>query len=517
MDIRRIGATQAEPLYSVEATRAIESARASTLPPFELMARAGASVARLARAIAPHARRIWIACGPGNNGGDGLVAARHLLSNTQGQAQELVVTLTGQADRLPSDAARALVEARASGLVIAERPPERADLVIDALLGIGAHSPPRGEIAEQLRHMHTCGAPVLSVDVPSGLLADTGCYLGPTPPPRAVARHTLSLLTLKPGLFTADGRDLAGTVWFDALGETPPGPATALLHGQPTQIDTHHRPHTEHKGSRGDVVVIGGQDPRHGGAGMTGAAILAARTALHVGAGRVYVGLLGNEGDIGWDPMNPELMFRHSTLLTGDRPLLKQSAVVCGCGGGTLVADVLPDILSHSPSLVLDADALNRIAEDSELRGLLRRRGAHQVVTVITPHPLEAARLLGCNTAEVMADRLRAAIELSNALNVICVLKGSGTVVTAPGKTPSINSSGNPALATAGTGDVLAGWIGATLAYALRHPDETDAVSAVLSAVHAHGACADQWVATQPGPLTAGRLASAAGSSWARR
>lgn len=506
MNIRRISASPSEPLHGVDATRAIEQARASTLPPFELMARAGAGVAQLARALAPCATRVWIACGPGNNGGDGLVAARHLHQHARAVAgaPEPVVTLTAPPDTLPADASRALAEALAAGVTLAEQPPASFDLAIDALLGIGARDAPRGTIAAQLGQMHAAGRPVLAVDIPSGLMADTGAYLGPASHAGATDRHTLSLLTLKPGLFTADGRDLAGTVWFDPLGEPPAAAPTAILHGPSPAA--HPRPHAAHKGSQGDVVVIGGQDLRHGGAGMTGAAILAARTALHAGAGRVYVGLLGGEDRVGWDPLNPELMFRRTGLLTGDHPLLAASAVICGCGGGVAVAEVLPPLLSNSTALVLDADALNRVSEDRPLQALLRqRRGRHQV-TVITPHPLEAARLLGSTTAQVMGDRLRAATTLSESLGVICVLKGSGSIVAAPGHTPRINGSGNPALATAGTGDVLAGWIGAALARGMRQPAE-DPVDAVLAAVHAHGLCADRWVDQQTQTLTAGRLA----------
>ena len=506
--MQRIGTSHTEPLHGVDATRAIEQALASTLPSFELMARAGAAVARLARALAPHARGIWIACGPGNNGGDGLVAARHLLEHFRSNAvpPQLVVTLTGDPASLPPDAARALAEALAAGVTLSDAPPDTFDLGIDALLGIGARDAPRYRIREQLAHMHAAGGAVLAVDVPSGLMADSGVYLGPAPRASTAPRHTLSLLTLKPGLFTADGRDLAGTVWLDPLETTPDArhPHQALLFGQDTRPAP--RPHAAHKGSQGDVVVIGGQDIAHNGAGMTGAAVLAARAALSGGAGRVYLGLLGENADaVRWDPVCPELMFRRVDLLTQTRDLMQGATVVCGCGGGSAVVAVLPTVLSTAHSLVLDADALNRISEDSALRTLLLQRKQRGLCTVITPHPLEAARLLGCSTAEVMGDRLAAAKALCESLGVICVLKGSGTVVVAPGELPHINSSGNPALATAGTGDVLAGWIGAALA---RDAHQTDArLQSVLAAVFAHGLLADRWVNQRDETLTAHRLA----------
>jgi ADP-dependent NAD(P)H-hydrate dehydratase / NAD(P)H-hydrate epimerase len=508
--MRRIGTSRTEPLHGVATTRAIEQALASTLPSFELMARAGAAVAQLAQAVAPHARRIWIACGPGNNGGDGLVAALHLhrLSHQRAAPAHpaVTVTLSGDPASLPAEAARALSEALAAGVVLAEVPPEDFDLGIDALLGIGARDAPRGRLAAQLTRMHAAGCPVLAVDVPSGLMADSGVYTGPVLRASVTPRHTLSLLTLKPGLFTADGRDLAGTVWFDPL-ETQPGtllgPPQAFLFGQETTAV--FRPHTAHKGSQGDVVVIGGQDIGHSGVGMTGAAVLAARAALHAGAGRVYLGLLGGDAEaVRWDPASPEIMVRRVDLLTQARDLMQDATVVCGCGGGSAVAPVLPVLLSSARSLVLDADALNRIAEDAQLQTLLRQRRSPGMCTVITPHPLEAARLLGSSTAEVMSDRLGAARTLCESLGVVCVLKGSGTVVQAPGEAPHINSSGNPALATAGTGDVLAGWLGAALAAGTRQ--NRPAVASVLSAVFGHGRLADRWVQQHEETLTAHRL-----------
>lgn len=505
--MRRIGVSHPEGLFGADAARAIEVALASQLPPFELMSRAGERVARLAQALAPHARRIWIACGPGNNGGDGLVAARHLnnLSRAHPGAPDVVVTLCGIPSALPPDAARALSEALSSGVRLSSEPPDRFDLGVDALLGIGALEAPRNQIADHLARMHARGCPVLAVDLPSGLMADTGVYLGPASRRAQAPRHTLSLLTLKPGLFTGDGRDFAGSVWFDPLGAIPDSahPPDAFLFGNEAS-STALRAHSAHKGSQGDVVVIGGEDISVNGSGMTGAAVLAARAALHAGAGRVYVGLLGNEGHeaVRWDPQCPELMFRQVDALMQARDLVRGATVVFGCGGGSRVRDALPVILSSSQSLVLDADGLNRVAEDSMLQAMLRSRRSRGLVTVLTPHPLEAARLLACTTAEVMSNRLAAAGKLSHFFGAICVLKGSGTVIAAPDETPCINSSGNPALATAGTGDVLAGWIGALLANGAQAP-----FRATLNAVFAHGCHADVWVKQRRETLTAHRLA----------
>ena len=194
------------------------------------------------------------------------------------------------------------------------------------------------------------------------------------------AQNTLSLLTLKPGLFTASGRDAAGTVWFDDLGaEAPHSEASAWLAGAPPSAPRHH---ASHKGSYGDVAVIGGAP------GMAGAALLAASAALHSGAGRVFACLL--DGSAGLANNQPELMLR-----TADTLDLSTMAVVCGCGGGTAVQALLPRVLSTAASLVLDADALNAIATDPPLQTLLRQRAQRGAATVLTPHPLEAARLLG--------------------------------------------------------------------------------------------------------------------------
>ncbi|MGB4210860.1 MAG: ADP/ATP-dependent (S)-NAD(P)H-hydrate dehydratase, partial [Zwartia sp.] len=206
-----------------------------------------------------------------------------------------------------------------------------------------------------------------------------------------------------------------------------------------------------------------------------------------------------------WDPQCPELMFRKVDTLLQDHRLLQDAGVVCGCGGGSAVVGWLPRLLSTCATLVLDADALNAIAQDALLQTLTRQRALRGWVTVITPHPLEAARLLGQNTGTVMSDRLAAAQALTEQLGAICVLKGSGSVITGPGQTPVINASGNPLLATAGTGDVLSGMVGASLAMPARMLKT--AFQAVAAAVAQHGRLADDWDRERLGELTAGRLA----------
>ena len=509
------------PLHGVAATRRMEECAAAQLPPNTLMQRAGLAVARLATALAPHARTIWIACGPGNNGGDGLEAAMHL----QRWGRMPYVTWLGEADRAPADARAALARALDAGVRLRDQPPPVdqlgvQDVCIDALLGIGATRPPDGRMADWLAHMASSPALRLNVDVPSGLDADTGCLLSPDATSLIAASashtsasgllgtesrtHTLSLLTLKPGLFTAQGRDACGTVWFDdlavPLGDEPP---TAWLSGAPAAA---HHAHASHKGSRGDVAIVGGEtlrpastalaeagEPHPAATAMAGAALLAASAALHGGAGRVYVGLLG-QPQIDCDVAQPELMFRDPQALPW-----ASLTVVCGCGGGTSVAALLPAILAQAPRLVLDADALNAIAHRPDLAAGVRRRAEGGLATVLTPHPLEAARLLGTTAAEVQRDRLAAAQALSARMAAVVVLKGSGTVIAAPGLAPHINPTGNGLLATAGTGDVLAGLLGARLAAGW------PAFQAACDAVYQHGAAADAW--PHGHGLTAGALA----------
>jgi len=481
--VNRVDISARHALYGIDATRCIEQAAQLALPPHALMQRAGLAVAQLALALAPHSRRPWIACGPGNNGGDGLEAAMHL----QNWGKNPVVSWIGSPDSAPPDALASYQRARSAGVQFVQAPPADFDLAIDALLGIGATRPATGRMAQWIDWLNAGTATVLAVDTPTGVHADTGS----TAVPCVKAQHCLSLLTLKPGLFTGNGRDAAETVWIDNLQIDPAGTATpqglaptAWLAGAPTRQAA--RLHASHKGSYGDVAVVGGAP------GMTGAALLAASAALHTGAGRVLVALLDG-GSMGVDASQPELMFRPVDALD-----FKTMTAVCGCGGGDAIRGQLPRLLSTSARLVIDADALNAIADDAQLQSLLRSRSRHRSATILTPHPLEAARLLGSNTAQVQGNRLAAAQSMAQDFGCAVLLKGSGTVIAAPGETPCINPTGNARLATGGSGDVLAGMIGAGLAAGL------PAFQSACEAVYRHGLLADHWPAAQA--LTAGAL-----------
>lgn len=471
--MQKITPGKPRPLHGVVQTRHIELSVAQRLPPQTLMQRAGLAVARLALAVAPHAQRIWIACGPGNNGGDGLEAALHL----QQWGKQPVVTWLGNPRSAPADTAVAYKRLQDAGILIETTTSGDFDLCIDALLGIGGQlRQPEGQMADWIHRFNASGAVVLSVDIPTGLHADTG----QSTPLHVKASHTLSLLTLKPGLFTANGRDAAGQVWLDTLGlglepnalsEFAP---TAYLNAQAIHAA---RLHASHKGSYGDVAVIGGAS------GMTGAALLAASAALHAGAGRVFVGLL-DDNALTVDVQQPELMFRPIKELD-----LSAMTVVCGCGGGHAIHAVLHDVLCSQAPVVLDADALNEIAVSSDLQTALVARSARQAITVLTPHPLEAARLLATTAHQVQGDRLAAAQVLAQRFGCTVVLKGSGSIIANPQQIPVINSTGNARLASAGTGDVLAGMAGAQLAAG------HSAFDAACRAVYLHGALADAWSA----------------------
>ncbi len=490
--------SQRWPLHTVAATRQIEADAAPALPPHTLMRRAGEAVARLTVAVAPHAQRIWIAAGPGNNGGDGLEAAALL----QTAGKQVLVTWLGAADgdrRAPADSLAARDRALAAGVRIVDGLPDAShthDVAIDALLGIGAMRAPTGLLATSIARLNAGACPVLAVDLPSGLDADTGRWLGDA---CVRADHTLALLTLKPGLFTARGRDQAGVIWLDALGVLGATAPDAWLSG--TTALAAPRRHAQHKGSFSDVAVIGGAT------GMAGAALLAARAAQAAGAGRVIVEWLQEtaSGTFGVDGLHPELMM-HSGWSQSEPSVLSSATVVCGCGGGDAMRERLPRLLSLAGRLVLDADALNALAADPVLMTQLRARGKRSIATVLTPHPLEAARLLACDTAAVQSDRLATARALTDLTGCVVVLKGSGTITTAPGHVPHLNGTGNGSLASGGTGDVLAGWLGGRWAQAGRRcgVDELSLAFATASqAVADHGAAAEP---LRPGALSASEL-----------
>jgi hydroxyethylthiazole kinase-like uncharacterized protein yjeF len=480
-------------LYSCAQVRAIEQAARLRLGPGVLMERAGEAAAAFALDLldGEAAGAVLVLAGPGDNGGDGLEAAAHL---ARAGFDVEVLHLNGAAAP-SSDAARALQRARDAGARFVDEIPAGRPwrLVVDALFGIGIARPLAGRARDLAAWTAGVDCPVLALDVPSGLDADTGAVLGPDGA-AATATHTLTFLGNKPGLHTGDGCDHAGAVDVDMLGADGlhQEAAQACLNG-PALFAEHLAPRrrNSHKGSFGDVVVLGGAR------GMAGAAVLAARAALFGGAGRVFAAML--DGGMALDPLQPEIMFRDGAGMD-----FEGRTVVAGPGMGNADAAVhlLGRALDAGAPLVLDADALNLAAARPALQARLAALGGR---SVLTPHPLEAARLLGMTASIVQADRLEHARELALRFDSVVVLKGAGSVIARPDGFVAVNSSGNPGLATGGSGDVLAGFCGALLAQGW------PAWEAALGAVWMHGAAADWLVDDGAGPvgLTAGELPKA--------
>ena len=461
-----------------------------------LMERAGLAAAEVARnMLGQRDGSALVLAGPGNNGGDAFVVARRLRE----LFCDVVVVFRGDRAKLPADAAdahRAFVGA--GGATVAGIPAGwHGSLIVDGLFGIGIARPLAAEYASLVEHANGSGIPILALDVPSGLDADTGAARGPII--RAAA--TATFIALKPGLLTGDGIDFCGDVSIHSLGLEPEATAPAMGHrldwsalsaNLPAVLT--RRARNVHKGTFGTLAIVGGAD------GMIGAPLLAGRAALHAGAGKVWIGFVaGNPPAV--DHGQPELMLRAADQVLG----ASASAIVCGPGLGMAAAAkaLLARAIAERAPLVLDADALNAIAADPALAAAVARRDSP---TLATPHPAEAARLLGTGTAAVQADRLGAAQTLAAKLHAAVVLKGAGSVLAYPDGSWDINTSGNPGLASAGTGDVLAGFAGAFLAQGI------DAKTALRLAVCLHGAAADACVRDGRGPLglTATELAPAA-------
>lgn len=474
------------PLYFTREIREIEQAAGTE----GLMEKAGLAVATLARDLLVHDDdTILIIAGPGNNGGDALVAARHLRQGWH----RVVVVLAGDQNKLPKDAALACQSWLAVGGTLEKEIPEnmRYGLVIDGLFGIGLQRPLEGRHAGLVSAINALPCPVLSIDIPSGLCADTGRVLGCA----VKASHTVTFLAGKPGLYTLEGPDQAGLVHLSDLGVNVLEilkPNGWLLDNSLFRPAVLPRRKNAHKGMFGNTAIIGGDH------GMVGAAILAARAALYIGSGRVYVGLVAKEAPL-LDPVQPELMLRYAASL---REEIQASCTIIGPGLGRSAEalGILEDWLKMESPLVLDADALQLIALNPVLQTLIKQRKA---ATIMTPHPGEAASLLGCSSAEVQQDRIASTLKLARAFAATVILKGTGTICAEPDGTWYINPTGNPGLSSAGTGDVLAGMIAGLIAQGMQP------AKAAKFGVYLHGAAADALVEEGIGPvgLTASEVA----------
>lgn len=486
----RGGAALARSLYRAAEVRELDRRLIEEhgTPAIDLMERAAAGALDHARALWPRARRLAVVCGTGNNGGDGLVLARmaralglHADVVLVGDPARLAPTAAEAGRRLEATGARpdvVAVDASAADVARAMRAVlEPADLVVDGLLGTGLDREVRGAHRAVIDAVNEAGRPVLALDLPSGLHADTGRVLG-------VAVHaaaTITFIALKSGLFTGRARDHTGPVHLDTLGAPPSAhrglPVAAWLDSFETvRGGLPRRRPAAHKGDLGHVLVIGGDH------GYAGAVRLAAEAALRSGAGLVSVATRADHvGAI--VSARPEVMVRGVDGPTDLEPLLERATVLAvgpGLGHAPWGRRLLERALVARVPRVVDADGLNLLAE----RGA-RAGGEGAPPTVITPHPGEAGRLLGQPTRDVEHDRFAAAAELARRHHAVVVLKGAGTVVQGPGALPAVCADGNPGMASAGMGDVLTGVIAALLAQGL------DALAAARVGVCLHGAAGD--------------------------
>jgi hydroxyethylthiazole kinase-like uncharacterized protein yjeF len=410
---------------------------------YELMTRAGHATLNALRALWPAARSITVLCGPGNNGGDGYVVGR--VARAQG-LRVRVASLVEPA-QLRGDAARAHADFVAAGGRVEPWAEEAldADVIVDGLYGTGLTRAPAGMAAEMLAAANAAGRPIVAVDIPSGLQADTGAVLGIA----AQAALTVSFIGRKVGCYVGDGPERVGHLVFDDLSvpaDLADGldPVARLIDESNVAAALPRRRRSAHKGDNGHVLVIGG------GQGMPGAARLAGEAALRSGAGLVTVAV--HPDNTGVVAARPELMCIAARSEADIVAAVERATVLAvgpGLGRSDWARDLLEAALASGRPAVVDADALNLIAETP-------RRNDRWV---LTPHPGEAARLLGMTAADVQRDRLGAVRELQSRYGGTVVLKGVGSLVRSPQEITWLCDRGNPGMATGGMGDVLTGAI----------------------------------------------------------
>lgn len=450
----------------------LEMRAANQLGADTLMKRAGAAAAELIMKRLEDAgveqRRVTLLVGPGNNGGDALACACEL------REKGAVVNVVLPGGRRPTSAlALAQLErwTQAGGTTYDDPyMTEKADCVVDGLFGTGLAKPITGDYLDAVLWFNERQALKVSLDIPSGLNPVTGHWTGSYP--GCSADVTITFLCVKSGLYMCEGADAAGEIVLNELDVSVPLSPLSVIGTDEFPRVLRPRAKNSHKGDYGSVAVIGGTD------GMIGASILAARAALISGAGRVTLECRAEHAPH-VDMVYPEIMFATKPVNLEDF-----DAIVLGCGLGTSAeakARVIEALNCQKP-LILDADALNIIAADIKLQDMVLARRAP---TVLTPHPGEAARLLRRDTAGVTADRVAACRELAVQTGAIVVLKGAGTVISMRSSRTWINPTGSPMLATGGSGDVLAGMIGAMFAQGY------DMVESVLAAVYFHGLSAE--------------------------
>ncbi len=458
-------------LYTAAQVRRLDRLAIGTyeLPGRTLMERAGAAALRALSGRWPDAERVLVCCGAGNNAGDGYVLAR--LAVEAGLAVRVVAV--GDPEKLAGDARACFEACPADVESFSGELPRAADVIVDALVGTGLDRPLAGDWRACVEAMNAHPAPVLALDIPSGLHADSGAILGAA----VRAQATVSFIALKRGCFTGQGPDRCGEIRFDGLGV----PARLYAHERSlAQRFTAEnlapllppRARTLHKGDCGHVLVIGGDS------GYAGALRLAGEAAIRAGAGRVAVAT--RPAHVAAIVAGCPVLMTHGIYApdTLDASIARADVIAIGpgLGRGAWGAGLLRQAMKARVPLALDADALFHLAA---------MQGVRRDDWILTPHPGEAARLLGVTVDAVEADRFAAVAEIARRYGGVAVLKGAGTLVCAGDERITVNASGNPGMASGGMGDVLTGIAAAFVAQGLSLAD------AARGAVYAHGAAAD--------------------------
>jgi hydroxyethylthiazole kinase-like uncharacterized protein yjeF len=458
------------PLYDSTALRQLEAQAAAALEgdDYALMRRAGQAAWRELLRHWPQAQRIVVACGPGNNGGDGYVLATH----AQQAGREVVVVHLPNAEPRAANARRASAEYTACGgrILHFDGDLPAADVLVDALFGIGLSRASDAATAVLIAAINAANAPVLALDLPSGIDSDTGHRLGAA----VRATQTLEFLAPHAGLRTGDALDCSGAralATLDAPEQAWSGiaPVAEALAPEALQRFLPRRLRNSHKGLHGHVVCVGGDD------GMGGAIALCAEAALRAGAGLVSVATRAAHVPALLARL-PECMARGVETASEMDALLQRADVVAvgpGLGAGAWGKELCDAVLGSGKPLVVDADALRLFAQHDGV-----------VDAVLTPHPGEAAALLGVTSGAVQAHRFGAAARLCKRFACPVVLKGAGSIVAAPGETPKVIEAGNPGMAGGGMGDVLTGVIAALRAQGMGAFD----AACCGALLHAHAA-----------------------------
>jgi hydroxyethylthiazole kinase-like uncharacterized protein yjeF len=411
---------------------------------YTLMCRAGEAALATLRSCWPGAQRILVACGPGNNGGDGYVLARL----ARAQHFQVDVVAIGDFHKLEGEARQAYDDYIDAGGSVRQwnGGAPMADVIVDALFGIGLARNIQGTAARLIQAINQSAAPVLALDIPSGLHADSGHVLGVA----VRAERTITFIGLKLGFYLGEGPDYTGVVTFDSLDLAKEvyrsaAPSMTRIDEEKLKWQLPARKRTAHKGDQGAVLIIGG------GIGMAGAARMSGEAALRSGAGLVTIAT-HPDNVAGVIAGRPELMCRGVIDGADLRPLIERADLIAigpGLGRDDWAKHVFDAALASGQPKVIDADALN----------LLSRSPRQQSNWILTPHPGEAARLLGVSNAEVQGDRLNAVRSIVDRYGGVVVLKGAGTLVGTSDRVPAVCDRGNPGMASPGMGDVLTGII----------------------------------------------------------